>query len=246
MNYEAIFRARGEAYAAAMHRWPEARRDEFLFPVRLAGVVAGETVLDVPAGGGYLQRYLPAGSHWRGHEPCASFFADRVELNAGLLPLPFADGSADVAISVAGVHHLADKRPLLCELHRALRPGGRLVVADAHAGSAVARFLDEFVGRYNSTGHEGIYLDERTVADVASAGLVLERVEQLRYAWWFANRDDMAAFCRQLFDMREATLPMVLEAIESRLGIVTREGDAGPEFGMSWELRALLCRKAGL
>lgn len=37
-------------------------------------------------GGGYLQRYLPAGTRWHGHEPCASFQHNATAADSGLLP----------------------------------------------------------------------------------------------------------------------------------------------------------------
>jgi ubiquinone/menaquinone biosynthesis C-methylase UbiE len=59
--------------------------------------------------------------------------AERVEWREGLAQeLPVAEGSADVVTTTLFLHHLlpAEKREALAEIHRALRPGGRLHVAD--------------------------------------------------------------------------------------------------------------------
>lgn len=241
MNYEDIFRKRGGAYHQAMGLCPEARREEFLLPVQWAALADGEQVVDVPAGGGYLKRYLPDACAWFGHEPCASFLDETAAPDKGLLPLPWATGFADAAISVAGVHHLADKRPLFRELHRVLRPDGRFVLADIHAGSRVARFLDEFVGRYNSTGHQGIYLDERSLDDFQTSGFEVLRAERMRYCWWFASRQEMGAFCRLLFDIRLIRDDEVADGVEEYLGLSSREG----QLGLNWELLLVLCRRPG-
>jgi SAM-dependent methyltransferase len=232
VNYEDIFRERGGAYHRAMRDWPDARREEFMIPVGLARVTTGDVVVDVPAGGGYLQRYLPTGTHWHGHEPCASFQDNATAADSGLLPLPWPSGFADAALSVAGVHHLVDKRPLFREVHRALKPGGRFVLADAWEESAAARFLDEFVGSYNSTGHSGIYVTARTLAELVESGFDVQRAERTSYCWWFADRLSMGAFCRLLFDMRGIDDATVADAIETRLGVTVR----GSECGMNWEL----------
>jgi len=232
MNYEEIFHERGGAYHRAMHRWPLARRDDFLLPLSWAGIEPGERVLDVPAGGGYLRRHLPDGCSWFGHEPCASFLDGETAFDQSLLPLPFADHFADVAISIAGVHHLHDKRPLFAELHRVLGPTGRLVLADAHVDSGVAGFLDEFVGRYNSTGHEGIYLGLPTLAHLEEVGFTVVRAERVRYAWWFSDQTEMAAFCRSLFDMSDVTDEEIAAAVDHHLGMRSHRG----EVGMNWEL----------
>jgi len=231
MNYEAIFRQRGAAYAQAMARWPDARREEFDLVVRSAGFATGQVALDVPAGGGYLRRYLPSGVTWRGHEPCASFFDDDAT-DQPLLPLPCGDGSADAALSVAGVHHLDDRGPLYRELARVLRPGGRFVLADVHEEAPVGRFLDEFVGAHNSTGHRGNYLSGADLGLLADCGFRVLRAGREPFAWQFPDRRAMGEFCRLLFDMRDITAEAVTEGIEARLGTDTRNGGVG----MRWEL----------
>ncbi len=118
MNYQQIFEQRGAAYHRAMERWPEVRREDFLVPLRALDPRPGEAIVDVPAGGGYLQRYLPPSCRWLGHEPCGNFHETEPTPDTDLLPLPWSDGSADAAISIAGVHHLDDRRPLFRELRR--------------------------------------------------------------------------------------------------------------------------------
>lgn len=236
MNYEGIFARRGSHYDAAMRRWPQARRDDFLLPLQWAGLRAGERLIDVPAGGGYLRPYLPPDCDWFGHEPCASFEVGRGAPDRPLLPLPWPDHFAHAAISIAGVHHLEDKQPLFDELARTLLPGGRLVLADVHADSAVARFLDDFVGHHNSTGHRGHYLDAGTPAQLGRSGFTVLRAESLRYCWWFADPAEMGAFCRLLFDIEGVADAEIADAIEKHLGTVERDG----RIGMNWALHCLL------
>jgi SAM-dependent methyltransferase len=236
MNYSDIFRARGAAYAQAMQTWPEARRQEFTVPLGWLAPQPGQKVIDVPAGGGYLRRYLPEGCAWFGHEPCASFFGDGSTPDTPLLPLPWADGFADAAISVAGVHHQADKMPLFRELHRVLKPGGRFVLADVHEESRVARFLDDFVGGHNSTGHHGDYLNERSSQELEAAGFQVIDARRERYCWWFADRREMCAFTRLLFDVRGLSESAVGDGIEEHLGVTARDG----QLGLNWELQVVL------
>ena len=126
-NYEELFQLRGATYDGAMARFPEARREEFLNTIARAALAPGALVADVPAGGGYLARYLPEGCTWLGHEPCASFGHGATEQDRDLLPLPWAEASIDAALSIAGVHHLDDKMPLsdrfgdFVEIHTAFR-----------------------------------------------------------------------------------------------------------------------------
>lgn len=233
MNYEDIFKARGAAYALAMRRWPDARAAEFQLPIRKLAPAAGAVVIDIPSGGGDLARYLPSGVRWHGHEPCATFFSDApVARDAALLPLPWPDGFADAAFSIAGVHHLDDRAPLYREIGRVLRPGGRCIVADVHRDSRVARFLDDFVGRHNSTGHAGRYLSASEIDVLQSGGLAVRSAQRLHYRWWFDSHASLGEFCRLLFDLRDVGTDEVVDAAATMLGVT----EAGGRVGLAWDL----------
>ncbi|MFI7611326.1 methyltransferase domain-containing protein [Nonomuraea terrae] len=121
-----------------------ARRAVF---TRLAAAVrprAGDRILDVGCGTGYLSRILspvvgPAGQV-TGIDPSPAmiqYAAARARGNCayvlgGAQTLPFPDGSFDALTATLVVHHIpAEDRPeALGEMYRVLRPGGRLLVAE--------------------------------------------------------------------------------------------------------------------
>lgn len=239
-DYADIFARRGSDYDQAMRLHPHARDEEFRAAVGRARLTAGMAVIDVPAGGGYLAQHLPAGCHWLGHEPCRSF------INAGdthattLLPLPWPDATADAAISLAGVHHLDDKRALFDELARVTKPGATFVLADVHADAAVARFLDDFVGAHNSTGHVGNYLGPRTAVELSACGWQVQSAERVPFHWRFDDRASMGRFCHLMFDLRSATPEDTARAAEATLGV-----DALPDgVGLRWELYCVVAVNA--
>lgn len=231
-NYEELFQFRGATYDGAMTRFPDARREEFLNTIARADLKPGALVADVPAGGGYLAKYLPADCAWLGHEPCASFGHGATGQDRDLLPLPWADAGVDAALSIAGVHHLDDKMPLFTELGRVVRPGGRLVLADVHEASAVSRFLDGWVDRHNSTGHVGSYLGDHTLGELRRAGWDILSAERVPFHWRFANLSDMGEFAHRLFDLRTCAPEETARTIAADLGV-----DPLPDgVGMRWEL----------
>lgn len=240
-HYSERFRRHGHSYGNAMRLYPQARREEFEQVARRIGSLpAWATVVDVPAGGGYLARHLPRGCAWRGHEPCASFAptgGDGVE--TALLPLPWPDALAQAAVSVAGVHHLGDKRAFFSELARVVLPGGRLVLADVWAGSAVAAFLDDFVGAYNSTGHEGCYLGEHTADELRDAGWHPGRPERVALRWHFPDHAALGHFCQALFDLRGISRGAVIDNADRILGI--RRHARG--VALEWELACVTARR---
>ncbi|MHB1595263.1 MAG: class I SAM-dependent methyltransferase [Streptosporangiaceae bacterium] len=110
----------------------------------LAGVRAGDAVLDVGCSGGYLARKLAAaagpGGRVAGVDPsrAAIGYAQRRAASAMTFTvgtaqdLPLPDASFDVVTCTLAMHHVpARKRAgALAEMYRVTRPGGRLLIAD--------------------------------------------------------------------------------------------------------------------
>jgi SAM-dependent methyltransferase len=109
------------------------------------GDIHGGRVLDVATGRGsfveLLADRLGGYTHIVGVDIAAHAITDAfknisqerthfVQMDAGRLG--FADESFDTVSISASLHHLADASPVLVEMERMLRPGGRLVVAEMH------------------------------------------------------------------------------------------------------------------
>lgn len=242
-RYEDMFVERGSAYDRAMRSLPRARAAEFGQVIARAETRPGQVVADVPAGGGYLRAFLPAGVAWVGHEPCASFQAGQhgaATTGRPLLPFPWSDATADRVICLAGLHHQTDKAPFHAEARRVLRPGGRYVLSDVSATSPVATFLDGFIGAHNSTGHDGAYLDEGTVTALVAGGWRILSDELVRFHWIFRDRVELGEFCHGLFDLRTVSPAQVAEAAATLLGV----DELSDGVGLRWELRTIVAEPA--
>lgn len=116
-------------------------RDRGHLPVRITGVGAGDTVVDVGSGPGSAVRLAArAGATAIGVEPSRvmrrvarvlSIGRPRTRYLAGTAEaVPLEDGTATVLWSIAAVHHWADVDGGLGEARRVLRPGGRFLAVE--------------------------------------------------------------------------------------------------------------------
>ena len=110
--------------------------------LRLAGDVAGLEVLDAGCGSGPLMEALRARdavvAGFDLSPAMVELARQRLGEDADLrvadlaAPLPYPDDTFDLVVASLSLHYVEDWASALAELHRVLRPGGRLVVAIIH------------------------------------------------------------------------------------------------------------------
>jgi SAM-dependent methyltransferase len=123
-------------------------------PTMVADLHEGETVLDLGSGGGIdvllsARRVGPTGKAYGldmtdemlalARENAAKAGATNVEFLRGYIEdIPLPDGSIDVIISNCVINLSTDKPKVLQEMHRVLRPGGRIGVSDVIAADGLS------------------------------------------------------------------------------------------------------------
>lgn len=156
-------------------------------PVTLAGLQAGETVLDLGSGGG-IDCFLAAkqvgpDGHVIGVDMTADMLEkaranahnmgiDNVEFRLGEIEhLPVADESVDVVISNCVINLSPDKPQVFRETFRALRPGGRLAVSDIVTRVELPPEVKQDLGSWAACV-AGAWMDKEYVAAIEAAGFV--------------------------------------------------------------------------
>jgi cyclopropane fatty-acyl-phospholipid synthase-like methyltransferase len=244
-GYRDIFNQRGASYHAAMSRWPEARAEEFAAILQAADLRDGEVVVDIPSGGGYLNAHISQNISLICAETSKAFsdcVADspRVEKRfCDLQSTGLAPGSVDKVISLAGLHHVSEKRAFFAEVFRILKPGGRFCIADAAADSDTARFLDEFVHEHNSMGHQGDYISSATRESLRGCGFSILEDCSKRYHWNYGSVEEMRTFCGLLFGVDRGTRQQIQAGISKYLGYENETS----RTRMNWELTFITCVK---
>lgn len=213
-DYIDIFGRRGHPYHEAMHAFPGARRLEFEALFARKPLMGSESLLDCPAGGGYLARHLGDRALVRSLEisPGFSDEADVVEVEH----LARLSGF-DRAVCLAALHHFDRPLAMLDQLRQTLRPGGWLHFADVRDGSSLCEFLDGFVGRYNLTGHHGNYLRADPAAYQALGRVA--RCEEVACPWWFDDEGSLLAFCSRLFGLVDCPPSALRAALHELVGV---------------------------
>ncbi len=147
----------------------------------LADVGAGDDVLDLGTGPGFLARAAASRVGVSGSAvglDAAPEMIDRAQerasregskatfVNAGAQDMPFADASFDVVVSRLVMHHLPGgvKSRAIKEAFRVLRPGGRLVIADLATHSWV-ELLHDVLGQGRARASE----ESNPLADLATS-----------------------------------------------------------------------------
>lgn len=143
--------APGDRAAAVSRESAPAHTHEEVFRL-VSSAAAGSRILDIPAGSGAFTKRLQAAgydvvaSDIVAHPAVPSSLFRQADMN---LPLPFADASFDVVVSIEGLEHIQRPFDFVRECRRVLRPDGFLVLSTPNISSLRSRWRWFLTGFHN-------------------------------------------------------------------------------------------------
>lgn len=154
-------------------------------PTQVAQLAEGETVLDLGSGAGgdaliSARRVGPTGKVYgldmtdemlaQARANAQAVGADNVEFLKGYLEdIPLPDDSVDIALSNCVINLAADKRVVLAEAARVLKPGGRIAFSDVIAAADMPEDVREDMQQWTGC-IAGALTREEFERDLAAAG----------------------------------------------------------------------------
>ena len=195
-------------------------------PTALAGISAGETVLDLGSGGGIdcflaSTRVGPSGKVigvdmtaamiTRARENAARGGYHNVEFRLGEIEnIPAADSSVDLIISNCVVNLSPDKERVFAEAHRVLKPGGRMMISDPVLAKPLPGHLKDNVALLTGCISGALVKDEY-IAAIRKAGFPTVTVEQESQ---YAKQDHLTALAKDA-GIDTETVALIAESVLS-------------------------------
>lgn len=213
MEYKEIFRHRGQSYDLAMKKYPDARNKEFEQLFSKVPLRKNESILDVPALGGYLKKYCLDDTN--------VFFLDFSQsINNINVVSPYDKWdvpNVDRIVCLAAIHHIDNLNYFLENLCLHVKVNGFIHIADVSIESKISEFLDYFVGSNTNTGHKGKYYDWTKV--IFPRCLDVIDIQERSCPWFFDSESQMIEYCRLLFDLQNIEDKEIIAALKYYVGI---------------------------
>jgi SAM-dependent methyltransferase len=230
-DYQKIFEKRANEYHWAMQKYPDVRSYEFESLIDSTNFSNIKKVLDIPSGGGYLKKYLPKNIELISADFSEGFTNQEIQL-VNPTQFSYCDNSFDLVLSLSGLHHLNDVPKFVNECLRVLKENGSFIFSDVKKDTAVDFFLNEFVNKYNSLGHNGMFFTENSFNDFSLLQQKIVRTQYNQYPFVFKDKSEMICFFSHFFGLDKANENIIYDGICDILGITTTENNLEVNWGL--------------
>jgi SAM-dependent methyltransferase len=240
-DYDKTFSMRGSQYKYAVEKYPNVLHEEFSNAATMIYKTGAASVVNIPAACVPLASYLSS-LEYTVFETNKSF-ADLTNTPwCSLDTIPILDDSIDCVISLASLHHASNKErcDFYNEVLRILRPNGNLIIGDVIKNSSQDKWLNEFVNKHNSAGHNGIFWSEKDMQLLVDSGFNSVEYCEISYFWNYDNVESMIDFSKNLFGLDKASNTQIYQGIVEYLFPIFTNG----AIKIPWKLGYFICSKS--
>ena len=230
-DYQKIFEKRANDYHWAMQKYPDVRSYEFESLISTTDFSNIKNVLDIPSGGGYLKKYLPNNIELISADFSEGFTNENIQL-VDPTQFSYPDNSFDLVLSLSGLHHLNDVPKFVHECLRVLKANGSFIFSDVKKDSLVDLFLNEFVNKYSSLGHNGVFFTENSFNEFPLLQQKIIRTQYNQYPFVFKDKSEMLCFFSYFFGLDKANENIIYDGIRDILGIKSTENGLEVDWGL--------------
>jgi cyclopropane fatty-acyl-phospholipid synthase-like methyltransferase len=248
-----VFDLRAKLYGIALEMSPNARQDDVDTMHKLIKPKKGEVCIDVAAGTGFLTRHLVEWTDSAVYAVDPS--KDQLDILRKNIPsehirpivgslaqettsdkvgiLDQIKEQVDFITSFGGIHHVYYQKKFIEHVEKLLKSGGRFVVGDVGADTALSKHFDDVVTRKCLTSHTARWLSKERLEELISdlPSLTLVKAEMKTQHWVFSSKREMAIFFKGLhaYNVPEDE---VLYDLYDTLGYIEKDG----QVILSWPM----------
>ena len=238
MDYNKTFTNRAKSYTYAVKTYPEALKEEFETAVRMCGpFLKDNRLLNIPAACIDIESFLPSEVEYFPFETNPEFASLNGVSVCKFDEIPLEKESISHILCLASLHHATqdERAAFYREAWRILQQDGKLIIGDVDSGSPQDPWLNEFVNRYNSLGHRGMFWKKEDSKLLEQTGFTVKTSVQ-EYSWNFKGSSEKMDFVRNLFGLDMATDDEIVNGLEKYL----KSSGADP---IPWRLRYFIASK---
>lgn len=207
MDYLKSFTDRAHSYSNAVELYNNVLDEEIVTAIYNLYLEKNDVLLNVFAGGIPIDKYIDdeLNIKYLAFDTHKDFIIDSIQ-QFTFDKIPLESNSVNKIICLATLHHLNihERSIIYNEFYRILIPEGILVIADVICDSPQAKWLNEFVDRYNSNGHKGLFFTENDSKLIETKGFNVN-VHVENYNWNFQDEKSLLTFSKLLFGLNLCT-----------------------------------------
>jgi ubiquinone/menaquinone biosynthesis C-methylase UbiE len=259
--YSEFVGLRSQLYTESLAEYPHAREDDLQFMRRYLNPQPGEHILGFSEGNGFFCQEIAEAIGISGSYLLTDPSQDQLDSllkkalpvqvivqQSGAETLEVPSNFYDKIWSFGGFHHCQNQTEAFQRIYKALKPKGKLVIADVFQGSSLAKHFDKQVARYCLTGHEVKFMSDEFARTLCYVGGFLDKnvdIVDLPQKWRFKTEYEIGAFVYKFHAMTKLPgseiqkIQQVFEGCKEILGIEYREN----MYELNWPMKAIIAIK---